>query len=194
MGSNGIVSFDASLANAYCPWSFSTPVPSTTLDLLSIMGPYHDIDPSVCGSIRQGIYGIAPCRTFVVSFDNICHFSCTTPFKADIKLSCTNQLESLKYMSNLNQLVLLGIVVMQLLESKMVQGTNATAAPGRNTGPWTVSTPEAWRFSPDGAPTYSFNWFDMAGNNLGTQQVLTSALMYYPTALKSYIPRAVELH
>ena len=87
MGSNGIISFNTnnadpilnpSFANpgyAYCEWSFTDPLPSPNLYPPSICGPYHDIDPSVCGNVRQGVYGIAPCRTFVVSFDNICQFS-----------------------------------------------------------------------------------------------------------------------
>ena len=181
VGSNGIISFDASLANAYCEWSYSTPIPSPTLDILSIMGPYHDIDPSVCGSVRQGIYGIAPCRTFVVSFDNVCHFSCNSlQSRHQIVLYESTGIievyvESKPTCTTWNS----GNAVIGIQDGT---GSNATAAPGRNTGPWTVSTPEAWRFSPDGAPTYSFNWFDMAGNNLGN----SASLDVCPDVTSSY--------
>ena len=181
VGSNGIISFDASSANAYCAWSYSTPIPSPTLDILSIMGPYHDIDPSVCGSVRQGIYGIAPCRTFVVSFDNVCHFSCNSlQSRHQIVLYESTGIievyvESKPTCATWNS----GNAVIGIQDGT---GSNATAAPGRNTGPWTVSTPEAWRFSPDGAPTYSFNWFDMAGNNLGN----SASLDVCPDVTSSY--------
>lgn len=181
VGSNGIISFDTNLANAYCAWSYSNPIPSTTIDVLSIMGPYHDIDPSVCGNVRQGIYGVAPCRTFVVSFDNVCHFSCNnlTSRHQIVLYESTGiievYVESKPTCASWNS----GNAVIGIQDGS---GTNATAAPGRNTGPWTVSTPEAWRFSPDGAPTYSFNWFDMEGNNLGN----TANLDVCPDTTSSY--------
>ncbi|MEC9221591.1 MAG: gliding motility-associated C-terminal domain-containing protein [Bacteroidota bacterium] len=178
VGSNGIISFNTnnadpilnpSFANpgyAYCEWSFTDPLPSPNLYPPSICGPYHDIDPSVCGNVRQGVYGIAPCRTFVVSFDNICQFSCTTTqSRHQIVLYESTGIievyvESKPTCFSWNS----GNAVIGIQDAA---GANATVAPGRNTGSWTVSTPEAWRFSPDGAPTYSFNWFDMEGNNLG---------------------------
>lgn len=193
VGSNGIISFNTnnadpilnpSFANpgyAYCEWSFTDPLPSPNLYPPSICGPYHDIDPSVCGNVRQGVYGIAPCRTFVVSFDNICQFSCTTTqSRHQIVLYESTGIievyvESKPTCFSWNS----GNAVIGIQDAA---GANATVAPGRNTGSWTVSTPEAWRFSPDGAPTYSFNWFDMDGNNLGN----TANLDVCPDTTSSY--------
>src|SRR5690606_11546622 len=50
-------------------------------------------------------------------------------------------------------------------------GTVGLTPPRRNTGNWTVTTPEGWRFLPDGAPIYSVEWFEGAtsigtGNNI----------------------------
>ena len=39
-------------------------------------------------------------------------------------------------------------------------GTAGITAPGRNTAPtWTVTSPEAWRFTPNGTPNYTIAWF-----------------------------------
>ena len=56
-------------------------------------------------------------------------------------------------------------------------GTNATVAPGRNTGPWDVSTPEAWRFSQMEHLPIALTGLIWQETILGTQQILTSALM-----------------
>ena len=54
-----------------------------------------------------------------------------------------------------------------------IQNATATTAytpPGRNTGPWTVpaGSPEAWRFTPDGAPNFIVEWLDAGGTIIGT--------------------------
>lgn len=76
IGSNGLVSFEATYANSFCPWSFTASVPNSTLPLNAIFGVYHDIDPSDCGNIRYTEVDNAPCRRFVISFDKICHYWC----------------------------------------------------------------------------------------------------------------------
>ncbi|MBW7936008.1 MAG: hypothetical protein H3C71_02320, partial [Flavobacteriales bacterium] len=76
VGANGLISFDVSLANQGCVWSYSASVPSSSLYGNAIFGAYHDIDPSVCGNIRYAILGTAPCRTFVVNYDAVCHYDC----------------------------------------------------------------------------------------------------------------------
>ena len=80
VGSNGNLSFNVANSGGYCPWSYNATCPSTTLATLpagNIFGVYHDIDPSVCGNIKWNLVGTSPCRIFVVSFDQICQFSCT---------------------------------------------------------------------------------------------------------------------
>ena len=77
IGSNGAISFDLANANGYHPWSFTAPCPSAALAPAgNILGPYHDIDPSVGGSVQWYLLGTAPCRIFVVTFNSIPMFSC----------------------------------------------------------------------------------------------------------------------
>ena len=59
-------------------WSITAaaPVNNTSLPRNAILGPWHDIDPSLGGLIEYATLGVAPNRRFVVSYDQIPMFSC----------------------------------------------------------------------------------------------------------------------
>jgi len=167
IGSNGTIKF-GTYAPTNQPWAFTASCPSTNLTAAGdIYGVYHDIDPSVCGNIRWYLVGTAPCRIFVVSYDNICHFSCTSLISRHMMVlyETTNVIdvyvESKATCGSWNGgRAIIGI--------QNPAGTQGIAAPGRNSAPtWTVTTPEAWRFTPAGAPIYSVEWFD-GTTSLGT--------------------------
>ena len=164
IGSNGVLTFDLADAGEFCPWSFDESAPDPNLITNAIFGAYHDIDPSVCGSIEYYISGTAPFRTFVVTFNQVCHYFCPSlkttqhiilyetsniiDVYIDDKPTCTDW-------NNGN--ALLGI--------QNESGTVAYTAPGRNTGPWTA-TDKQWRFVPDDNFTvdYEFTWLDENNN------------------------------
>lgn len=161
VGSNGLISFDATYADGYCPYAFTAQCPSAALPLNSIFGAYHDIDPSVCGGASYAILGAAPCRVFVVNYNNICHFSCNEMHSTTqiVLYETTNAIEV--YIGNKETCTgwnagnaLIGI--------QNATGTTGVVADGRQTGPWSASQ-EAWRFTPTGAPNYTVNWFDQDG-------------------------------
>ena len=181
IGSNGVISFDASLAGGYNPYSFSNSTPSPSLPTNSIMGIYHDIDPSVCGAIRYANLGSYPCRTFVVNFDNVCHFSCNNLVSRHqiVIYESTNAIEvyveSKPTCASWNSgNALIGI--------QNAAGNVAYNPPNRNTGPWTVNTPEAWRFLPNGTPNYSIEWTDQSGTVVGSG----GSVQVCPTANEVY--------
>jgi len=187
IGSNGNLSFSFANANGFCPWSYTAAVPSTNLvNAGSIFGPYHDIDPSVCGSIKYYTTGTAPCRKFIVSYNTICQFSCTT-------------IKSV-HMIVLNELTNYIDVYVQakptctgwnggraVIGIQNPAGTAGIAAPGRNTGAWTVTTPEAWRFVPNGANNYTLTWTGPSGtlttNTLGPVSVCPTTNTTYTASL-----------
>lgn len=160
VGSNGLITFDQTVAGGYCAWSYSASCPSASLQKNSIFGPYHDIDPSVTGALYYGIQGVAPCRTFVISFYNVALFSCTS-------LKATHQIV-LYENTNVIEVYIKdkpsctgwnsGNTVVGIQNST---GTVGYVAPGRNTSAWTT-TNEAWRFTPSGAPNFSVAWFNGA--------------------------------
>ncbi|MEO7983761.1 MAG: gliding motility-associated C-terminal domain-containing protein [Bacteroidota bacterium] len=100
MGSNAILTFDASNANKANAWpltttaSGGTPVPipyaggtqdnasSTYYPATCIMGPYHDIYPTLDANgqrkIEWRVEGTAPRRRFIGSYYSVPMFSCTT--------------------------------------------------------------------------------------------------------------------
>jgi gliding motility-associated-like protein len=100
MGSNAIITFDATTAGQANSWPLTTsggsgtPVPipyaggtqnssfSTYYPKASIMGPYHDIYPTLTAGgqrkIEWRIEGVAPKRRFIGSYNVVPMFSCTS--------------------------------------------------------------------------------------------------------------------
>lgn len=174
---NGLISFDLSLANGFSHYGIlrngaalsataGTPedLPSALYDQALIMGPYHDLDPSVNTSptqrIKYDIIGTAPTRRFILSFYRVPLFQ--TP--------CNPLIE------NTHQIILYessGIIEVTVLDKQICTGWNQGRAmiglqddtrtkgimpTGRTASdaPWgSIGMNETWRFIPsDGAPLY----------------------------------------
>ena len=175
VGANGLLSFDIANAGAYCAWAFADPIPTNNLGGVpypnSINGAYHDLDPSVFGDINYAVLGSYPCRTFVVSFDNVAHFDCNT-------ISTTQQIV-LYETTNVIEVYIddkptcttwnSGNAVIGIQDPTSTVGFTP---PNRNTGPWSASQ-EAWRFTPGGAPNYSIEWYDDSGLFVGSGDTLS---------------------
>lgn len=73
-------------------WSITAPAPiyGTSIPRNAVLGPWHDIDPSLGGVMQYTVLGTSPNRRFVLSFENIPLFSCgpnpATNFSGQIKL------------------------------------------------------------------------------------------------------------
>ena len=182
IGSNGAISFNTATAGGYHPWPFSANVPSTALTTGgNIFGPYHDIDPSVAGSVRYYLLGQAPCRTFIVSYNSLGHFSCTSLRSTHMMVlyETTNIIE---VYVNQKQTCTSWNSGNTVIGIQNTTGTAGYTPPGRNTGSWTITTPEAWQFKPTGTSIYStVQWFQ--GNVLeGTG----NSIVVNPTATTTY--------
>ncbi len=179
VGSNGVLTF-TNPGSTYCPWSFSASVPSNALIMNAIFGVYHDIDPSICGTIRYATLGSYPCRTFVFNFNQVCHFSCTSIQTTTqmVLYEGTNVIEVYVYNKPLCSSWNSGNSLIGIQNST---GTLGYTPPGRNTGAWTASN-EAWRFIPSGPSNYTISWF-ANGALLGYGTSLTVA----PTVTTDYI-------
>lgn len=158
IGSNGLVTFNAASAGQFCPWAFTAQNPNADLPVNAIFGVFHDVNPATCGNIRYASYGEAPCRAFVVNYDNVCLFSCTSLQSSSqiVIYENTNSIEvynvqksSCPGWNSGNSLI--GI--------QNQGGTVGYSPPGRNTGNWSASN-EAFRFSPSGDPSGSITWFE----------------------------------
>jgi gliding motility-associated-like protein len=167
IGSNGSIKF-GTYAPTSQPYADPGNCPSLALRAYGdIYGVLHDIDPSVAGTVKWYVLGTAPCRIFVVSFDDLAHFDC-------------NNLESTHMMVLYETTNVIDVYVENkatctswedgyaIVGIQNPAGTLGLAAPNRNATPaWTVTTPEAWRFTPNGAPIYTTEWFQ-GGTSLGT--------------------------
>lgn len=184
IGSNGSIKF-GTYAPTSQPWSFTASCPSTSLTSAGdIFGIYHDIDPSYGGTVNWYVVGAAPCRIFVVSYNNLPHYSS----------SCNNSVFSTFMMVLYETTNVIDVYVNNkglcgswnggaaIIGIQNPAGTAGIAAPNRNTSPnWTVSTPEGWRFTPNGAPIYTTEWFQGA-TSLGTNTTINVC----PTAATTY--------
>lgn len=195
VGANGLLSFDVSNANQTCVWNTqaSGTMPTTAMYTNSIMGPYHDIDPSLGGQCRYQIIGNAPCRIFIISYDNIPMYdseflgSCNGIDNATHQIALyetTNAIEV--YMQRKedctgwnNGLATLGI--------QNSTGTVAYTAPGKNNSVWSA-TNEAWRFTPNGPSIVTVDWLT-GGSVIGTGPTISVC----PTTATSYTARATYL-
>ncbi|MBI2967083.1 MAG: gliding motility-associated C-terminal domain-containing protein [Bacteroidetes bacterium] len=200
VGANGLITFDVSQANQYCEWSFTasipTPGPPSSGGLYNntIMGAYHDLDPSYGGDINYFITGSAPCRMFVINYSNVPHFDCNCFLFADCKRSTqqiviyetTNVIEVYIQQKQTCATWNNGNAVIGIQNST---GSAGVAAPGRNTGPWTAAN-EAWRFTPSGAPNYTVNWYDQFNNTVGSG----ISVSVCPSSTINYIAEGVYQH
>ncbi len=173
IGSNGAIGLGSGHGSSH-PWSFSASVPSSALvNAGNIFGPYHDVDPSIGGTIKYYILGTAPCRIFAVVFNDLPHYTGLSNYCPGKKSSfmmvlyeTTNAIdvyvERKDLCTNWND----GNAVIGIQNPS---GTQGITPPGRNTGTWTVpsGSPEAWRFSPNGAPIYTVDWLE-GGNVIGS--------------------------
>ena len=128
-----------------------------------IMGPWHDINPGIGGTITYEVLGVAPSRRLVVTYDNIPMFSCT-----DMEFTCqiiiyetTNMIENHISSKPICPTWNDGNAVQGLHN---IDGTEAVVNPGRNNTPWDV-TNEAIRYTPLGEPDVL--WYDEGGAFIG---------------------------
>jgi len=163
IGSNGSILFGPTSGGGSHPWSFSTVLTEAQgiTNAGHVLGVYHDIDPSVCGGIKWYLVGQAPCRQFIVSFNNICHFSCTSIKSRHMMVlnEGTNYIDVYVEAKPLCTTWNGGNSVIGLQKIDQISG--GVAVPGRNSDvDWTVTSPEAWRFKPSGNPVQSVEWYD----------------------------------
>lgn len=187
IGSNGAIKL-GTYAQTFHPWSYTASCPSSALTSAgNIFGPYHDIDPSVSGgSVKWYLIGSAPCRIFVVVFNNLAHYSCTSKRSTHMMVlyETTNAIDVYIQKKEICSSWNGGRTIVGIQNNT---GSQGMAAPGRNANTnWTVTTPEAWRFNPNGAPIYTVDWLQN-GNVIATGNTVEVC----PSAPTTYTARAI---
>lgn len=189
IGSNAIITFDVTQANQYCQWPINAAIPSNTCPMNSVMAPWHDIDPSVgnFAAVTWEVYGTAPCREMVISWDTVPMFSCNAMIASSqmVLHETTNIIDVYMKTKPLCSGWNAGAAILGIQDAT---GTTAYSVPGYNYPTQWSATNEGWRFSPSGAPQYVFGWTDMSGNPLSTQ----TSYQVCPTQTTSYIATIVN--
>ena len=143
IGANNFITFSA---GGSATW-VTTPIPNPgTVPKNAIMGPWQDINPGVGGTVRYQVYGVAPFRRLVVSWNNIPMFSCTGQLYTSqiVIYETTNIIETFIQNKSICSTWNSGNAVHGLHN---INGTSAVTVTGRNNTQWTA-TNEGLRFNP----------------------------------------------
>jgi gliding motility-associated-like protein len=182
IGANGQVGFDLTQAGMYNAWASNGIVAPNSNAAMNntIMAPYHDVDPSIpyAGkNITWDIYGTAPCRYMVISWDSVPMFSCNNLLASQqIVLFESTYLIDINIKSKPVCGGWNGGVAHQGIQN--AAGTVAFMVPGRNGTVWNA-TNDSYRFTPAGlgGNTLSYIWKELpSGTVLGTGPTLN----YFP--------------
>jgi len=192
IGSNGDIIFDPTISNEFDPWriDYTDLIPSTELpydfdEIGSIMGAYHDIDPSERTAeteIRYMLRGEAPNRQFVITYYEVPHFSsrCNRTHFTSQQIVLNESDYSIEVhvrhkpvCSSWNR----GLATLGIQNNTKTCGyfpgdqtTPGASIANRNTSVWEVDSlvnPEAWVFRPDAH--VEIKWYDADRNELPDQ-------------------------
>jgi hypothetical protein len=158
LSTNGIISFNLTYAGAFSPWAFTALIPTAAaLFPRSMIGLFHDIDPSIAGTVRYGVTGTFPYRKLVISFSDVAHFQCNTQ-KSTFQISIHEFTNIIEVHILKKQTCAAWNGGRACLGIQNNAGTLAAFPPGRNTSLYTLNIAEAWRFKPN-TPVPPPQWF-----------------------------------
>ena len=139
ISSNGFITFGTATTSSGCCSGQEIPNTSQPNNLVALF--WEDLRPPNGGSIRYLTTGTAPNRVLIVAFDNIEHYPSGDSVQGQIHIyEGANTIEVHVARQTATGSHTIGI--------ENSNGTLGYAAPNRNGIAWTLSTPEAWRFSP----------------------------------------------
>ena len=152
LSTNVYIYFNIGEAGAYSEWPIPAGIPTTAAGVPqnAIMGPWHDVDPSVgtTGIMSYATFGTAPYRYFVFNFCNVPMYSCNNiVFTGQIILyETTNIIET----HITDKIVCAGWNSGYAIHGVHdATGTLATVADGRNFPIVWATANEGRRFTPD---------------------------------------------
>ncbi len=155
VSTNGFVSFDVSKTGTFSHYDDNGDLPNTLYDRAIIMGPYHDLDPSLNTSPTQQIkyetIGTAPNRKWVLSFFRVPMFNCTSLIDNIHQIVLNER-------TNIVEVVLVNKQICTTWQNgramvgiQNFDRTSGLMAPGRKESdlPWgSIGMNETWRFIP----------------------------------------------
>lgn len=171
VGANGVIAMGGRRARSFCEYDYHdfSPIPNTRFPIKNaIYGIYEDIDPAHgnTGVSNRGIYqavlGEYPCRKLCVSWNGIAQYGRILTARRHYSTyqivlhEGTNIIDVYVSHRGCCSSTNEGYGTIGIQNSA---GTSAFAAPGRNGWTGDVTTPEAWRFVPQGPLNYTITWY-----------------------------------
>ena len=170
----------------FCPYSYGsvTSATSTSFPILNaIYGVYEDIDPRYCSStgvsgagIYQAVLDTFPCRKLCVSWNGIPGFG-TSSASSHYDVSQMVLYEGTNIIDIYVQHRTGQASTSQNIGTVGIQnaaGTSAYTAPGRNCWGGDITTPEAWRFTPQGSTIYNIMWYEGTDTSAATGHMIAT--------------------
>lgn len=192
IGSNGVISFNTTNANGYCPWTLDgTPLPNTGLTAThnAILPFYQDMNPSALvspqGNIQYETIGTAPNRLCVILYKEIGAFSCGITecnYSGVVLFEGSNDIEV-----HIGKKTVCGTwnggLAIQGIQN--LNGTIAHITPGRNNTIWLADN-DAYRWNYLGGTNYDIEAIPYvqvtgAGSNLVWNNTLGDTFPYAAT-------------
>ena len=192
IGSNGVISFNTTNANGYCPWTLNgTPLPNTGLTAThnAILPFYQDMNPSALvspqGNIQYETIGTAPNRLCVILYKEIGAFSCGITecnYSGVVLFEGSNDIEV-----HIGKKTVCGTwnggLAIQGIQN--LNGTIAHITPGRNNTIWLADN-DAYRWNYLGGTNYDIEAIPYvqvtgAGSNLVWNNTLGDTFPYATT-------------
>lgn len=159
IGANGNISFNSALANVSQPYAVH-PAPFNGICYNNcIMGAYYDVNPAKGGQISYSVYGAAPCRTFVVSWENIPLYECDW-MKGTQQIVLYESTYAIEVFIRDKPICYAWEDGNGVLGIQNEDATNAYIFSDRNSVPW-ADTNAGYRFTPDGSPDISYKWINL---------------------------------
>jgi hypothetical protein len=125
-------------------------IPNTNIINDFVGAPWCDLNTNQGGNITYGNTTIGANQAFVVSWNSVGFFSGGGLCDMQIILLDDNTVQvHVNSITNTTSNKVLGI--------ESPDGSTGTAAPGRNLGTWSISTPEAWQFAVNPPPQFTWN-------------------------------------
>lgn len=188
VSTNGYIDFRTELAGTNSTWIFNTAIPNPSFPAKNaILGCFHDMsNPTGVGTITSSISGNAPYRQFVLMFNNQPHFVCDTARSSFqiIIYETLNYIDIQITQKDICSTWYNGNAVTGIIDAT---GSIGYAPPGRNTGAWTVTTGEGWRFKPTESILYKYIKCDTNNDGIESfdlnviQNDLNSSAAFYLT-------------
>jgi gliding motility-associated-like protein len=199
VSSNGSISFNLANTLGNNNWSTATwgpmPIPSLTsgTDFDNVIcAPHYDILPSSPGSgknITWGLYGTAPCRAFVISWDSLPMFSCTSLLGSEqIVLYENSNIIDINVKEKNSCGTWNSDIAYEGIQN--FDGSKATVVPGRNGTIFTCDS-SSHRFIPvgTGANGFTYTWYNAAtgalvgtGNPIAVTPLVTTDYICWATS------------